>query len=109
MKPLTGLSRLSLNQITTQRWSVREAVDGCVRAGIPFIGLWRDKVAETGLRESARMVRDAGRASPASAGEAGLRLLPRPNAESISMIIAVPSTKLLNWAQRSWYWSAAPR
>jgi len=60
MKPLTGLSRLSLNQITTQRWSVREAVDGCVRAGIPFIGLWRDKVAETGLRESARMVRDAG-------------------------------------------------
>src|SRR2546429_8348023 len=60
MKPFTGIDRLSLNQITTQKWSMREAVDGCVRVGIPFIGLWRDKVAETGLRESARMVRDAG-------------------------------------------------
>jgi sugar phosphate isomerase/epimerase len=54
------LARLSLNQATTQRWSVREAADGCVRAGIPFIGLWRDKVAATGLTESARIVRDAG-------------------------------------------------
>jgi len=60
MKAFTDLSRLSLNQMTTQRWSVREAVEGCVRAGIPFIGLWRDKVAETGLRESARIVRDSG-------------------------------------------------
>src|SRR5205823_10664446 len=60
MKPFTDIARLSLNQITTQRWSVREAVDGCVSAGIPFIGLWREKVAETGLRESARIVRDAG-------------------------------------------------
>lgn len=55
-----NLVRLSLNQITTNRWSVREAVDGCVRAGIPAIGLWRNKVAETGLSESARIVRDAG-------------------------------------------------
>jgi sugar phosphate isomerase/epimerase len=31
-----------------------------VRAGIPFIGLWREKVAETGLHESARIVREAG-------------------------------------------------
>src|SRR5437870_2866752 len=60
MKPFTDSARLSLNQITTQRWSVREAVDGCVRAGIPFIGLWREKVAETGLRESACIVRDTG-------------------------------------------------
>ena len=57
---LTDLSRLSLNQATTQHCSVREAAAGCVRAGIPFIGLWRDKVAATGLRESARIVRDAG-------------------------------------------------
>jgi len=60
MAAFTDSARLSLNQITTQRWSVREAVDGCVRAGIPYIGLWREKVAEAGLRESARMVRDAG-------------------------------------------------
>jgi sugar phosphate isomerase/epimerase len=53
-------SRLSLNQKTTNNWSVREAVDGCARAGIPYIGLWRDKVAETGLAESARIVRESG-------------------------------------------------
>lgn len=55
-----GMGRLSLNQATTQRWSVREAVEGCVRSGIPSIGLWREKVAATGLSETARIVRDAG-------------------------------------------------
>lgn len=54
------LARLSLNQMTTRRWSVREAVKGCVRAGLPAIGLWRAPVAEAGLGESARMVADAG-------------------------------------------------
>lgn len=54
------LARLSLNQATVQRWSVREAVEGCVRAGIPYIGLWRDKAAATGFQESARIVHDAG-------------------------------------------------
>lgn len=58
--PFTDLSRLSLNQATTQYWSVQQAVEGCVRAGIPFIGLWRHKVAEAGLQESARIVREAG-------------------------------------------------
>jgi sugar phosphate isomerase/epimerase len=60
MQPFADISRLSLNQRTTERWGVREAVDGCARAGILQIGLWRDKVAEAGLRESTRMVRDAG-------------------------------------------------
>ena len=54
------LSRLSLNQITTQRWSLREAVEGCARAGIPSIGVWRDKLAEAGLYQAVRLVRDAG-------------------------------------------------
>lgn len=60
MHSFTDIARLSLNQATTERWSLREAVDGCARAGIPAIGLWRHKVAETGLAESARIVRDAG-------------------------------------------------
>jgi sugar phosphate isomerase/epimerase len=60
MSQLNDLSRLSLNQYTTNRWTVREAAEGCVRAGIPSIGLWRDKVAETGLMESARIIRDTG-------------------------------------------------
>ncbi|MEU8313732.1 MULTISPECIES: sugar phosphate isomerase/epimerase family protein [unclassified Micromonospora] len=54
------LARLSLNQRTTQRWSVAEAVGGCVRAGIPAIGLWREPVAEIGVPAAARLVADAG-------------------------------------------------
>src|SRR5215218_333573 len=60
MQPFTGISRLSLNQATTQRWSLREAITGCARAGIPSIGIWRDKLAEASVAEAARMVRDAG-------------------------------------------------
>lgn len=57
---MSGTGRLALNQITTKHWSLPEAVRGCVEAGIPAIGLWRDKVAETGLARSARLCRDAG-------------------------------------------------
>lgn len=54
------MNKLSLNQITTKRWSLPEAVEGCVAAGIPAIGLWRDKVAEVGTARAAKLVRDAG-------------------------------------------------
>jgi sugar phosphate isomerase/epimerase len=53
-------SRLSLNQITTANWSVREAVEGCVRHGIPSIALWRHKIVEVGVETCVRLVRDAG-------------------------------------------------
>ena len=53
-------TRLSLNQITTNRWSLAEALDGCLRAQVPAIGIWRHKIAEVGLPESRRLVRDAG-------------------------------------------------
>ncbi|MFG1709941.1 sugar phosphate isomerase/epimerase family protein [Nonomuraea sp. M3C6] len=51
---------LALNQWTTRRWSVAEAVDGCVRHGLEAVGLWREKVAEQGLAESIKLVREAG-------------------------------------------------
>lgn len=54
------LSRLSLNTATTKRWTLKEAVDGAARAGLPAVGLWRDRVAEIGLPAAARIVRDAG-------------------------------------------------
>ena len=57
---MADLSRLSFNQITTPKWSVREAVEGCVRRGVPSIALWRHKIAETGLEACARLVGDAG-------------------------------------------------
>ena len=55
-----GLDRLSLNQATVKRLGLREAVELCVRHEIPAIGLWRDRVAETGLAEAAAAVRAAG-------------------------------------------------
>ena len=55
-----GLDRLSLNQATVKRLGLREAVELCVRHDIPAIGLWRDRVAETGLAEAAAAVRAAG-------------------------------------------------
>lgn len=57
-KPL--LNRLSLNQITTEQWNLKEAVAGCVKAEIPWISLWRHKIEEIGLAESKRIVTDAG-------------------------------------------------
>jgi sugar phosphate isomerase/epimerase len=60
MQTTADYARLSLNQITTNRWSLAEALDGCVRAGVPSIGIWRHKIADVGLAESRRLVRDAG-------------------------------------------------
>lgn len=54
------LARLALNQKTVDQWSLREVVEGCVAAGIPAIGAWREPVAEVGLAAAARMVSDAG-------------------------------------------------
>ncbi len=52
--------RLALNQWTTRRWSLEQAVDGCVRHGVGGIGLWREKVAEIGVAEARDRVEDAG-------------------------------------------------
>jgi len=53
-------SRLSLNLITVDHWSLPEAVERCVAAGIRTVAPWRHKVAETGLDNSARIIREAG-------------------------------------------------
>lgn len=55
-----GLDRLSLNQATTERWSLEEAVAGCVRHGILWIAPWRHKLSDDGAVLSARQIRDAG-------------------------------------------------
>jgi sugar phosphate isomerase/epimerase len=54
------LGRLSLNQATTMNWEMGETIDGCARAGVAWIGLWRHKAAEIGLGETARRMRAAG-------------------------------------------------
>lgn len=58
--PAPDLSRLSLNTATTKAWSLEQAVEGAVDAGIPAVGLWRDRVAEAGLARAAELVRSAG-------------------------------------------------
>jgi sugar phosphate isomerase/epimerase len=52
--------KLSLNQATVKRLNLAETVDGCVRAGIPGIGLWRDRVQEIGIEAAAKIVRESG-------------------------------------------------
>ncbi len=60
MQASADYARLSLNQITTNRWSLADALEGCLRAEVPAIGIWRHKIADIGLAESRRLVRRAG-------------------------------------------------
>jgi sugar phosphate isomerase/epimerase len=55
-----ALNRLSLNQRTTASWSLPEAVQGCVDAGLGAIGVWREQLAEVGLDEACRLVTGSG-------------------------------------------------
>jgi len=53
--------RLSFNQATAKYWPLDEAVAGCVAAGVPGIGLWRDQVESAGgVDRAAGLTRDAG-------------------------------------------------
>lgn len=57
---MSDFSRLSINSATTKKWSLAQVVEGCVNAGIPAIGPWRDRVEEAGLDKAARLIKDAG-------------------------------------------------
>jgi sugar phosphate isomerase/epimerase len=57
---MSDFSRLSINSATTKKWTLAQVVEGCVRAGIPAIGPWRDRVEEAGLDKAARLIKDAG-------------------------------------------------
>jgi sugar phosphate isomerase/epimerase len=60
MTTAAELSRLSLNQRTTASWSLPEAIQGCVDAGLGAIGIWREQLAEVGFDEGCRLVAEAG-------------------------------------------------
>jgi sugar phosphate isomerase/epimerase len=55
-----SLSRLSLNQRTTAEWTLREAIDGCVQAGLSSIGVWREQLAEAGVDNAVAWLAEAG-------------------------------------------------
>jgi len=54
------LGRLSLNTETTHAWSLPEAVDGAVRAGLSAIGPWRAGVQAMGVDAAARLIASSG-------------------------------------------------
>jgi len=54
------ISRLSFNQITAERASLKEVVDACARHGVPYVAVWRHKLAEVGVQAAACVLRDAG-------------------------------------------------
>jgi sugar phosphate isomerase/epimerase len=54
---LSTTPEMSLNVYTVKaQWTLREAIEGCARHGVPAIAPWRDKLAECGVAEAARMV-----------------------------------------------------
>lgn len=54
------IDRLSFNQITAERASLKEVVEACARHGVPYVAVWRHKLADVGLKAAACLVRDAG-------------------------------------------------
>ena len=52
--------RLSLNQATIKYASLHDALAVTADAGFASIGLWREPIAEVGLREAERLVADSG-------------------------------------------------
>ena len=53
--------RMSLNIYTVrEQWNLREAIEDCARHGVPAIAPWRDKLAELGVEEAARLIADNG-------------------------------------------------
>jgi sugar phosphate isomerase/epimerase len=58
--PLHDVARLSFNQITSDRLPLADVVEACARHGVPYVSVWRHKIAEVGLDAAVRLVRDAG-------------------------------------------------
>ncbi|MFC7220110.1 sugar phosphate isomerase/epimerase family protein [Streptomyces polyrhachis] len=57
---MSGPERLSLNQETLKQWSLPELAEGCARAGVAGVGLWRAPVQEYGVEAAAKLMRAAG-------------------------------------------------
>ncbi|WP_078393595.1 sugar phosphate isomerase/epimerase family protein [Shouchella patagoniensis] len=60
MNSQAEMNRLSLNQITTEQWSLAETIEGCARQNVAWISVWRHKLHEYGLNEAKKHIGDAG-------------------------------------------------
>lgn len=55
------IKKLAVNQATTMKqWTLREAIEGYAAKDIRGISVWRDKLAECGVDEAARILKDNG-------------------------------------------------
>src|SRR5215471_15287934 len=54
------MPRLSLNEMTTYRWSFDEDVKNYSAAGIPAIGVWRRKLSDFGEQRGIELLKDSG-------------------------------------------------
>jgi sugar phosphate isomerase/epimerase len=54
------MNRYSLNQATTKFWPLEDVVGASAKAGLDWIGLWREPVQEYGVEKAAKLVADSG-------------------------------------------------
>ncbi len=54
------MDRLSMNELTTYRWSFEEDVHNYAAAGIEAIGVWRQKLSDFGEEKGIELLRDCG-------------------------------------------------
>ncbi len=57
---IQDFSKLCIHTMTTQPWSLRQAVDGFTKAGVPAITVWRQALEPLGAAESAKILSDSG-------------------------------------------------
>ena len=58
---MPALEKLAINQATTRdQWTLHEAIEGYARHGVRGICVWRDKLAECGVGEAAKLLGDHG-------------------------------------------------
>ena len=54
------MARLSINELTTYRWSFEEDVAAFQSAGVPAIGVWRQKLSDYGEAKGAELLVESG-------------------------------------------------
>ncbi len=53
------LTRFAINQITTPKWAMPQAIEGYSRQGIKGIAVWRNFLEDYGVMQTAKHLRDA--------------------------------------------------
>jgi sugar phosphate isomerase/epimerase len=58
--PMQTIGRLSINQYTVRNWTIPQLLAGCHAEEISYVSLWRDKLAETGLDQTLKLLGETG-------------------------------------------------